>query len=401
MSQYCISDHCRWVKGSRGSAIYDLKTGVVHALNAEETFVIEQLLFVSRIPDGAEAFVKGLLDKFLLNNHDTPLAEKRIVPSLRYVWLELTVGCNCRCLHCYGAFGISNQQNLRTELTTQEWKKIINRIISLGGREIQLIGGEPLIHPDFCEILSYAHSVGIQRIDIFTNATLLTETIADLIAEVKASVRVSIYGCDAATHDAITRNSGSFSRLDRGLNLLREREIPTTPAVVLMRENQDILPQIKQYIESKGLKFQGFDTVRTVTHSTQDSHTVTRREIARKRIICEQSFKTSPYSFSCSRQWNNCWFGKFAVTSYGDIIPCIFARDLICGNLRTDSYNIIWEKLLGYWRITKDEVSICRECEFRYSCEDCRPLAMGEGTGLYGKYPRCTYVPSDCRWEIL
>ena len=49
----------------------------------------------------------------------------------------------------------------------------------------------------------------------------------------------------------------------------------------------------------------------------------------------------------------------------------------------------------------KDDVEGCKDCEYRYACDDCRPLAMGDGDGLYGKYPRCTYLPSTCHWSEL
>lgn len=399
MTNYCISDHCRWVKGRCGSAIYDLRKGDVYSINQDGTAVLEAILAGATIPTESTPFVNALVDKKLLNNHDYPIVERRISPQFRYVWLELTGGCNCRCLHCYGAFGMPDKKDLQNELTVDEWKIMMDQVVSLGGNALQFIGGEPLIHPHFCELLSYAHEVGFKRIDIFTNAYLLTEKTADLIAEVGASVRVSLYGYDAESHDAITQHPGSFARLDRSLDMLKARNIPVAIAVVLMHENQDILPQIKTYIERKGLKYNGFDTVRTVKHSVQNSHAVTRRDIASQRIMFKPQFHTSAFSFSCNRQWNSCWYGKLAITSSGDVIPCIFARDLVCGNVRTDSFESIRETLLGYWRITKDKVETCSACEFRYACDDCRPLAMGDGDGLFGKYPRCTYTPCSCQWQ--
>lgn len=399
MMNYCISDHCRWVKGSSGSAIYDLKMGEVYAINQAGTEVIEKILGGMDVPEKSVEFVHSLIENKLLNNHDHPIVENRVPPRFRYVWLELTGECNCRCLHCYGAFGAPKKNDLQNELTVEEWKKIMKQVVSLGGNALQLIGGEPLIHPHFDELLSYAHQAGFKRIDIFTNAYLMTEKLADMIAEVGASVRISLYGYDAQSHDAITQHPGSFARLDHSLDILMARGISVTIAVVLMRENQDILPQIKAYIESKGLRYNGFDTVRTVKHSVQNSHSVTRRDIAAQRIMHKPRFKTSPLSFSCNHQWNSCWYGKLAITSCGDVIPCIFARDLVCGNVRNDSYESIREKLLGYWRVTKDKVETCSTCEFRYACDDCRPLAMGDGEGLLGKYPRCTYIPCSCQWQ--
>lgn len=398
MKYYCISDHCRWVKGSNGSAIYDLQHGQVYSLNPDGTRLLSMALLGEPLPDDI-SFLDSLEKDGLLNDHSCIIVEHKIKPHIRYAWLELTNRCNCRCLHCYGAFGLPCESELASELSTDEWRKALEQLKSFGCEAIQLIGGEPLLHPGFSELLRYASDLGLKRIDIFTNAYLITEQIADLIAEVGASVRISLYGFDAQSHDSITQHPGSFARLDHSLDLLLERNIKVGLAVVLMQENQHILPQISAYIENKGLRFSGFDTVRTVRHSPQNSHAVTDPEINQQRIMCGPKFTTSDYSFAVNHQWNSCWYGKFSITAQGDIIPCIFARDLLCGNIRMDDWNSIREKLLSYWRITKDQVEVCQDCEYRYACDDCRPLAMGDGDGLYGKYPRCVYHPDQCKWE--
>lgn len=398
MKHYCISDHCRWVKGRSGSAIYDLHYGRVYSLNPDGTQLLGMALADQPLPEDI-SFLDSLEKDGLLNDHSCIIVEKKIKPSVRYAWLELTNRCNCRCLHCYGAFGLPCESEISTELTTDEWKKVLDHLRSLGCESLQFIGGEPLIHPGFCELLRYASGKGFKRIDIFTNAYLLSEEIADLIAEVGASVRISLYGYDAQSHDAITQHPGSFARLNHSVDLLLQRKVSVSMAVVLMRENQHILPRIREYIEGKGLPFSGFDIVRTVKHSPQASHAVSDPDIIRKRMICRPSFKTSDFSFAVNHQWNSCWYGKFSITAQGNVIPCIFARDLSCGNIRTDDWAGIREKLLGYWRITKDRVEGCRDCEYRYACDDCRPLAMGDGDGLYAKYPRCLYHPDRCVWE--
>lgn len=397
--RYSISDHCRWVRGKSGSAIYDLRGGLVYAINPEGTNELAKA--VQGEDCGESAFLDSLKELDLLNCHSFPIPDIKIKPSLRYVWLELTGACNCRCLHCYGAFGVPNKSELRQELTVDEWKSAIDKIIAMGGNAVQLIGGEPLLHPHFSEILQYVSDVGMDRIDIFTNGHFITDELADLIAQANASVRISLYGFDAASHDAITQHPGSFARLDKGIDLLSARNVPITMAVVLMQENQEYLEQIKQYIISKGLTYNGFDTVRSVKHCPQQSHAVTRQDIILQRYMCKPRFTTSPESFSRNHRWNSCWYGKFAITSKGDIIPCIFARDIVCGNIRTDSWERIRENLLDQWGVTKDSVETCKDCEFRYACDDCRPLSLGDGDGILGKYPRCLYNPTTCEWETL
>lgn len=401
MSKYCISDHCRWVKGACGSAIFDLKNEQVYSINQKGTQALAAVLSGDDPEASSVEYLKALEARGLLNDHSTPVTELHILPGIQYVWLELTGNCNCRCLHCYGTFGLPSSGKIRSELTLDEWKNVVDTIVKAGCKAVQLIGGEPLLHPQFNIILKYVSDSGIEKIDIFTNAYSLTEETADLISEVKASVRISLYGYNAETHDAITQHPGSFAKLDKSIDMLTARNVPIDIAVVIMRENQDILPQIKDYIRAKGLSFNGFDTVRPVKHSIQESHSVTREDVNAVRIMHTPKFRTSVYSFSRNRQWNSCWYGKFAITAHGDVIPCIFARDLPCGNIRNDDFTVIRERLLNYWRITKDDVEVCKDCEYRYVCDDCRPLAMGDNGSIYGKYPRCTYDPYSCTWRKL
>ena len=394
---YRLSDHCRWIKGAHGSAIYDLYQRKVFSLNLDATIILDEALS-GRLSDDNESFLFELCQKKLLNCSDHIICESMSGLILRYVWLELTNQCNCRCIHCYGAFGVPKFEN-QTYVTTEKWFSVIDQIKQYHGNAIQFIGGEPILHPDFCKILRYAADRRIGSIDIFTNGTLVDEHILQEIKKANASVRVSLYGYDSASHDGITQHKGSFQKLDRCLDLLREQNIPTRIAVVMMKENQDCLDRIISYIESKGHVYSGFDTVRQVKHSAQFSHAVTDSRIAEVRCLREPEFQTCCDDYFVNSKWNSCWYGKAAITATGDVIPCIFARDKVCGNILSDEVDQIKEKLVAYWKINKDSVEVCKDCEYRYACDDCRPLAEGETGDFYAKNPRCFYNPYTGCWN--
>lgn len=56
------------------------------------------------------------------------------------------------------------------------------------------------------------------------------------------------------------------------------------------------------------------------------------------------------------------------------------------------------EPLQNLWKTTKDQIERCQDCEYRYACHDCRPLAEGATGNLYAKNPRCTYDPFKGEW---
>ena len=86
MNHYSISDHCRWINGKSGSAIYDLKKGTVFAIDQEGTQLLSDLLLSEKQPsDNEMVFINNLLESHLLNNHEYPIADCKVVPNLRYV----------------------------------------------------------------------------------------------------------------------------------------------------------------------------------------------------------------------------------------------------------------------------------------------------------------------------
>lgn len=56
-----------------------------------------------------------------------------------------------------------------------------------------------------------------------------------------------------------------------------------------------------------------------------------------------------------------------------------------------------------YWNLTKDHIEVCKDCEFRYICIDCR--AFTEQTNFdenrldVSKPLKCGYNPYTAEWE--
>jgi hypothetical protein len=50
------------------------------------------------------------------------------------------------------------------------------------------------------------------------------------------------------------------------------------------------------------------------------------------------------------------------------------------------------------WSINKDQITVCKDCEFRYVCTDCRAYLLDAGD-LYSKPSKCTYDPYTAEWR--
>ena len=185
-----LRNNCYLVNGYHNSAIYDLNNRKVYSVNKSGRNLLEKYLKHDKIVEDKDdkEFI-ALLTKYGLvtenkdesNNTDNI---NKVEPQLKYAWLEITGKCNLKCIHCYGQFGANHVKN-KDYLSTEEWKIIIDTLIKNNCREIQLIGGEPMVHKDFYEILKYAYKKGMKRIDVFTNATLINDTnVKDIVKNV-------------------------------------------------------------------------------------------------------------------------------------------------------------------------------------------------------------------------
>ena len=97
-------------------------------------------------------------------------------PQLRNLFLELTMECNERCLHCGSRCGEVESKLLSVET----YKRFLDKIKADFGTEglmLAVTGGEPLLRPEFFEIMGYAHGLGFHW-GMTSNGTLIDETVA-------------------------------------------------------------------------------------------------------------------------------------------------------------------------------------------------------------------------------
>ena len=45
-----------------------------------------------------------------------------------------------------------------------------------------------------------------------------------------------------------------------------------------------------------------------------------------------------------------------------------------------------------FWDISKDKIEVCKDCEFRHICTDCRAYTLSDKS-IYAKPSKCSYDP--------
>jgi len=162
----------------------------------------------------------------------------RLITDLR---VSITDRCNYKCVYCRtGQVGAQY-----AELTTEDYLRLISSFVSLGIEKVRLTGGEPLLRRDLLQIvreLASWRTPSGQPLDIAitTNGHLLEDLAAPLKTAGLSRVTVSMDAVEQTTFERITRISGSFANVVRGIRAAQQAGFaPVKVNCVLLRGFND------------------------------------------------------------------------------------------------------------------------------------------------------------------
>lgn len=123
--------------------------------------------------------------------------------------------CNQQCLHCYAA----NQPLGETaELTTGEWKQVIDRCRDAWISQLTFTGGEPTLREDLPELVAHA-SWFVTRLN--TNGVRLTAQLCRALAEASLdSVQITLYSHDPEIHNRLVGANQFYNTVEGIKNAL-------------------------------------------------------------------------------------------------------------------------------------------------------------------------------------
>jgi len=295
---------------------------------------------------------------------------------------ELTERCNLRCVHCYINQPVGSQEAAAREVTLPQVRRILDEIADAGCLFLLLTGGEPLLRPDLGDIYRYAKRKGM-LISLFTNGTLLTPQIADLLAELPPYViEITLYGATQETYERVTGAPGSYARCMRGIELAVERGLRLNLKSVLLRANRHELDAMialtKQFGVSfrfDGVLFPRFDGDQTMLAQrlTPAEVAALDREYPERQREFNRLYRTvgaapvrTEYVFSCGAGVRS-----FHIDAAGQLSLCMMARwpayDLLRGSFQ-EGWNSFLAALIAQKR-TMD--TPCTSCTVAALCTQC------------------------------
>jgi SynChlorMet cassette radical SAM/SPASM protein ScmF len=313
---------------------------------------------------------------------------------LAQLYFYLTEGCNLACRHCWLAPKFDPDGDKGLILPMELFEKAVEEAIPLGLTGVKLTGGEPLLHPDFLDMLKFLQQREL-RLVLETNGLLCTREIAAEISKLNDPfVSISLDGADAETHDKIRGVKGAFQKSTAAIRNLSYFGLKPQVIMSIMHDNVDQLEKVIELAEVLGAGSVKFNIIQPTGrgesfHGAANNLDVKDLLLLGKKVESEMADKTTlslyfdypaafrPLGYLSSE--DGC--GVCGILSIMGILPTghyalcgigSHIKELVFGSAGRDSLENIWEEnqVLKQLRSGLPErlTGICNKCLMKHYC---------------------------------
>ncbi|MBP3401988.1 MAG: radical SAM protein [Clostridia bacterium] len=282
--------------------------------------------------------------------------------------------CNQKCLFCYAA---GEKLSSARELSTDEWKRAIDKLKAAGVPMLTFTGGEPTQREDIAELIGYSKWF-VTRLN--TNGVLLSEELCSSLCEASLdSLQITLYSHDGAVHNSLV-GAENFAKTVEGIKNAVKAGLDVSINTPLCRKNADYSATL-EFIHSLGVRFVTVSGL-ICTGMAEDRHgdyDLSRDELCEilrsaKEYCNENSMEidfTSPglvddeslRALGMNIPMCGACLSNMAIAPDGSVIPCQswLTADAALGNILDDSFKSIWnsescKKLRG---MSEEEAKCC------------------------------------------
>jgi SynChlorMet cassette radical SAM/SPASM protein ScmF len=313
---------------------------------------------------------------------------------LHQIYFYLTEGCNLACRHCWLAPGFDADGKTYPTLPVELFETAIREAKPLGLSGVKLTGGEPLLHPQFTQLLEIVRREEL-KLTIETNGVLCTPAMASEIAQSHDRfVSVSIDGADAATHEWVRGVSGCFKKAKQAVQNLAAADTPPQIIMTVMRCNVDQIDAVVRMAEELGASSVKFNIVQPTARGQRlykEEGVLSIAELIQLGRYVEMTLAPTtmlqllfdyPSAFrplSCMVSGDGCDIcgilgivgviptGHYALCGIGEHV-----RDLVFGRVGKDHLETVWMENQVLQELRKGMPSklegVCARCLMRHLC---------------------------------
>ena len=415
----------------RDDGIYILnKLGHVAMITSDLEEELYKYAELEELPDDAPEFIYDLANIGLLEytnyvpNEDKLYFDDAILKSMDdkpvyggpvIAHLAITHACNMNCKYC----SVKDMHSrIKNGLPTEDYKKMIDKLVDIGAFQIGLTGGEPTTRPDLVELTRYVASKNV-ACNLTTNGYNVPEKlIIDLKEAGLTQVQISLDSYKKEIHEKY-RTEGSFDRAIETAKLFKKHGFIVGVDTVVTNDNLNDLEAFMDFLEDNdfdGLTIiklkQGHLDLETFKKQVPDydKYAEVIDKVCRRNGNLEVTIDCSSVSNLCKtltlEEQNKihsagCPAGHslISIAPNGDMFPCaaLTNDNYKIGNLLTDDLEKVWNEseLLKGLRGVKNKIEgKCKTCP---KLDVCRGGCRGIADSLSGKK---FYSDANCKINL-
>ncbi|MEK6952718.1 MAG: radical SAM protein [Nanoarchaeota archaeon] len=276
-------------------------------------------------------------------------------------WLTINRACNLRCSWCYAKMTNYNNNHMNLGIV----KRSIDLFKSLSLKSVILIGGEPLIHPNFIDIVKMITKSGL-KVYVVTNAMLFSNKkfLSKALDAGVSSITVSFKASNKEDFKSFTGRDG-FSKTLQAINNIAKEKIPYVINVTACETLLENFDEMIDVVVKTGARVFSVDTGKPIIieGKTYADGMGTPKQLSQFFMKIYQKLERSGLRFSIKVAIPFCLFPKefidkiikdgniltgcqmvtgrgIILDPQGNLIPCNHVCDQSLGKIGNDFFNV-------------------------------------------------------------
>lgn len=326
------------------------------------------------------------------------------------VLAEMTHRCPLQCPYCSNPLDLERASQ---ELTTDEWRRVMDELVALGVLQIHWSGGEPTVRKDLEDLVGHAAKIGLYS-NLITSAVLLDETRVNALADAGLDhVQISFQDKEAEGGDRIGGFKGGHEKKRAVARWVRAAELPLTLNMVMHRQNlhhlQDMLDMALEldarrveiaHVQYYGWAYRNREALLPSRQQLEEATAIVERareDLAGRLVI---DYVVPDYYARRPKACMGGWGRQFLnITPSGKVLPCHAAESITTlefDSVRERSLADIWQnsKAFAKYRGTDWLPEPCRSCDRKeLDWGGCRCQAFAFTGDAGNTDPACEFSP--------
>ena len=264
--------------------------------------------------------------------------------------------CNQKCLHCYAA---GQEYSDRKELSTEDWKKIIDKCREAYIPQLTFTGGEPTRREDLVELIDYSRWF-ITRLN--TNGVLLTEELCQKLYNASLdSVQITFYSSDKEEHNKLV-GANNFDKTVEGIKNALKANLAVSINTPICSLNKNYKATL-EFLKNLGVKYVSCSAL-IVTGNARKQESINTQLTADElydilKDACKYANENMMEISFTSPGWLDekrivelgldipscgACLSNMAIAPDGEVVPCQswLGADAGLGNMLTEKWDDIW-----------------------------------------------------------